>query len=65
MGQGLALAQSPITPDHAENYFSEMSLFFEEVLDFMRTQKYRNEIPYTMAKPERSELCYVSENEGK
>ena len=31
------ICQSSITPDHAENYFSEMSLFFEEVPDFMKT----------------------------
>ena len=32
--------------------------------DFMKTKKYRTEIPYTGAKPERLDLCYVSENEG-
>ena len=31
---------------------------------FMKTKKYRIEIPYTGAKPERLDLCYVSENEG-
>ena len=30
----------------------------------MKTKKYRTEIPYTGAKPERLDLCYVSENEG-
>ena len=47
------ICQSSIT-DHAENYFSEMLFCFEEVPDFMKTEKNRTEIPYTMPKPERS-----------
>ena len=31
------ICQSSITPDHAENYVSDMSLVFEEVPDFMKT----------------------------
>ena len=31
------ICQSSITPDHAENYFSEMSLFLGEVPDFIKT----------------------------
>ena len=65
MGQGpWALAQSPIT-DHAENYFSEMSLFFREIPDFMKTKKNRSVITSRYQPVARLDLCYVSENEGK
>ena len=64
-GQGpWALAQSPIT-DHAENYFSEMSLVFEEIPDFMKTKNNRSVITSRYQPVARLDLCYVSENEGK